>query len=247
MIKLTKKLRRKFLDIGFRNMIDQDLYLYLLDRTTKSSNIVEFSYEQFFKDLEKTCSIYTVSERNIYRILERVVAIGVVRIQVSGYGEALPLVKPLHELFCHRSEEMTDPSNAVVDKNKSPKSDTKDLNPKNGIDQQQLIYADQKTRSVGMVFNKKDLWKIAKFPRELIDKATDYYRFARERTHIPSPTGWLICCLRDKWYVNFKPEKYVSSAQQKLFELQDWFIENFGSVPKRVESDFFGRIPIPSQ
>lgn len=142
MIKLTKKLRRKFLDVGFRNVIDEDLYLYLLDRTTRSNNIVKFSYKQFFEDIKKTCSNFKVSERNIYRILARVVEIGVVKIHVSGYGEALLEVKPLHELFCHGSEEMTGLSNAVVDKNESPKSDTKDLNPKNGIDQQQLIYAD---------------------------------------------------------------------------------------------------------
>lgn len=130
---------------------------------------------------------------------------------------------------------------------KDSETDLEILSEDAGIDQQQLIYAEQKCRSVDVLFQKKDLWKIAKYPKELINKAIDYYRCVRERTHIPSPTGWLICCLKKKYYLSYKPEKFVSSAEQTLFELEDWFIENFGSVPKRTESEFWRRTSAPSQ
>ncbi len=133
-----------------------------------------------------------------------------------------------------KSDQKVNAPEVVVESQKQyAENDTEILSEETGIDQQQLIYADQKCRSVGVVFQKKDLWNIAKYPRELIDIAIEYFRHADSRNHIPSPTGWLICCLRDKWYKTFRPEKYVQSAEQKLFELQDWFIQNFGSLPTR--------------
>ncbi len=248
MLKLTKKNRRGLLDRGVTRLVDLDMYGYLSCRATRDNNVVKVNFSEYYKDLKKGCGKFSVSERNIYRIFYRLVDHGLIKIQMQGFGEALVEVYFLDELFCPHQDQMTKPSKDLNNENlkkQDNKSDAGIESQKTGIDQQQLIYVDQKCRSVGMIFNKKDLWKIAKYPRELINIAVQYYRFAQDRNHIPSPTGWLICCLRDKWYLNFKPEKFVPSAEQKLFELQDWFLENFGSVPRR--EDFQRKIPIPSQ
>jgi hypothetical protein len=82
-----------------------------------------------------------------------------------------------------------------------------------GIDQQQLIYANQKARSLGIDFGLKGLRIIAQYPKEILDRVIAHYQFAKERTHIPSPTGWIIRNLKEKWYKNFDCTKHIRSIE----------------------------------
>jgi hypothetical protein len=232
-----KRVRRKLLDKGLSNYIDFDMYCYLLDRVSRRNNIVKFKFSDFYKDIKKDCLEYSLSERSVYRVFHRIAKIGIINIQVMGFGEALIEVKLLHELFCDEGQEMTDPSNVVVDENEDSEGDTEVKPPQTGIDQQQLIYADQKCRAAGINFQKKDLWKIAKYPKELIHLAINCFKSSdlAESTHIRNPAGWLISCLEKKYYSSYRPEKIAKSMEQKLFEIEEWFLDNLGTLPSRME------------
>lgn len=104
-----------------------------------------------------------------------------------------------------------------------------------GIDLQQLIYAEQETKSAGIVFQKKDLWKIAKHPKELIDRAIACFKAAElsQSTSIRNPAGWLISCLEKKYYLSYRFEKIVGSLEQQLFDIQEQLLSITGSIPTR--------------
>ena len=106
-----------------------------------------------------------------------------------------------------------------------------------GIDHQQLIYSERKTKSAGIVFQKRDLWKIAKYPKELIDQAINCFKAAElsQTTHIRNPAGWLIRCLQNKYYLSYRFEKVAASLEEKLFAIQDYFLENLGTLPTRMD------------
>jgi hypothetical protein len=168
--------------------------------------------------------------------------------QHSAYVFEIQIVPFFDNQKIVQTEEiLTDENVETEEHNLVPESNAEFLAEDTGIDQQQLIYTDQKCRSVGVVFQKEDLWKIAKYPKELINLAINSFKSAEmaQGTFIRNPAGWLIRCLEKKYYLSYRAEKYVSSAAQKLFELQDWFLENVGSLPKR--GDFARGMPIPSQ
>ncbi len=243
MIKLTKKVRRKLLDIGFRNMIDMELYLYLLDRITKSSNIVKFSYRQFCNDINKTCDSYTVSERNIYRILERVVEFGLVTVQISGKGEALLEVKPLHELFCHEDEEKTGVSEEKSEEKSEDScsdSDSSNAAEKSRVKQQQLILTKQICKSAGINYRlEKDWWEIASHGIDKLKATIDrmMIQIASGRTKIFNPCGWLKVALRDNYYLDTPKEQTESPAvlEQIFFYAQEKLLDLTGCIPTRMD------------
>jgi hypothetical protein len=192
----------------------------------------------------------TISTRHAWRIINNLCERGFGEIRRSGFGR-IELVLYSLDFVCGRKSKAETDTPDVDSKekteNKEGVSDAENKSQKTGIDQQQLIYVDQKCRSVGVVFQKEDLWKIAKYPKELINLAINCFKSAEmaESTFIKNPAGWLIRCLEKKYYRSYRAEKFVSSAEQKLFELQDWFLENFGSIPRRA--DFSRGMPIPSQ
>lgn len=137
------------------------------------------------------------------------------------------------------SEESAKKMNADTDVvevgNADSETDTEVVAEDSGLRQQQLVYANQKARSLRIDFGVPGLKQIAEYPREILDKVFVHYQFAREHNHIASPTGWIIRNLERKWHLNFRPEAMVKSVTDKYFELQDLLIEEFGTVPSRVE------------
>lgn len=236
------------LDHGVKNLIDVLVYK-IISLRRKFNQQIEIDAVALQKRInKKLCKSFGICEKTARRAIKRLADAGIIKILYElGFGKYLIEVKSLHDLLGHCCDRETDVSDVAVAENSLPKSDTEKKDQAKGIDQQQLIYADQKCRSVGVVFQKEDLWKIAKYPKELINLAINCFKSAEmaQGTFIRNPPGWLIRCLEKKYYRSYRAEKFVSSAEQKLFELQDWFIENFGSVPKRA--DFSGGRPNFSQ
>ena len=139
------------------------------------------------------------------------------------------------------TEKMNAPDVVVKSETQNTEPDTEIIAEDAGIDLQQLIYAEQKTKSAGIVFQKKDLWKIAKHPKELIDRAIACFKAAEisQSTFIRNPAGWLISCLEKKYYTSYRFEKVIGSLEQQLFDLQDQIIEITGSLPIRQSA--FGK------
>lgn len=223
------------LDLGLTNIID--LFVYkLLTLPRKFNQQIKFNVPQTQKRINQLCEEYELCERTVKRVLQRIAKAGLIIVVYDlSFGEYVVEVKSLNELFGQKGRRQTDVSDVVVDENVDSEGDTEEKHPTRGIDQQQLIYADQKCRSVGINYQKKDLWKIAKYPKEIINLAINCFKSSEqaESTFIRNPAGWLISCLEKKYYLSHRPEKFAKSAEQKLFELQDWFLDNFGTIPSR--------------
>lgn len=236
---LTKQERRGLLNLGLSNLIDLEMYLYLLSRITLDNCVAKLNYKNFHREIKATCPDLSLSERNVYRIFERLKNLKLVKVQVAGFGEALVEVKNVHEMFCHVDAEMTKASNVVVEKNESQNKTGQDTEQNDTeakrIRQQQLIYANQKARSAGIDFGEKGLYVIAQYPREELDKVFQHYLWVRNRYPIPSASGWIISNLRQKWHRNFNPMQMFKSVTDKYFELQDLILETAGSIPTRCE------------
>lgn len=132
----------------------------------------------------------------------------------------------------------------VKGENQERETDTEIQAEDAGLDLQQLIYADQKTKAAGVVFQKEDLWKIAKHPKELIDRAISCFKAAElsQSTFIRNPAGWLISCPEKKYYLSYRPEKILKSLEQRLFDIQDQIIDLTGSLPSRpTQSNIFSQ------
>ena len=195
------------LDLGLSNYIDLMVYkLLTLQRTFNQHLTIDTIALQ--KRINKLCKKYSLCARTSRRTIDRLAQVGLIKIVYNiGFGKFVIEVRSFDDLFGQDSDSETDVLNVVVAE-KSPNSDTKgdseNKSQKTAIDQQQLIFTDQITKSVGIVFQKRDIWKIAQYPKDEISRAIDYFKFSREKNDIPSPTGWLIRCLQHKWYLSFK-------------------------------------------
>ena len=245
---LTKKLGSVnflcgLLDLGINNTIDILIYCFIrLEKKGFEEDIV-VDVIGTKKRILKLCRKYTLEEITVRRALDRLEKAGLIKIIYKlAFQKKVVHLLPFPGLENLDSDSSTDVSNVVVDENKDSESNTDNSTSEKAIDQQQLIYADKKTRAAGIVIQKENLWKIAKHPKKLIDLAINAYKGAElsQSTHIRNPAGWLISCLEKKYYESYRPEKIAKCAEQELFKLQDYFIDNFGSLPQRFEQlDFF--------
>ncbi|MEL6493947.1 MAG: hypothetical protein AAFQ41_02330 [Cyanobacteria bacterium J06623_7] len=224
------------LDLGITQLTDVLVYKMLCLRK-KFRQQITVDAIALRKRITKLCKKFGVCDITVIRVLKRLAKAGLINIiyKIQGFGKYVIEVIPLHELTKHPNSDDTDLSNVVVASNPVTKAHKQKKGFGRTIDQQQLINADRKCRSVGIIFQREDLPSVAKYPSDEIDKAIAYFKFSDEKNHISNPNGWLIKCLEKKYYRTYRPEKFLKSAQQKLFELQDWFIDNFGSVPRRYE------------
>lgn len=232
------------LDAGISNTIDILMYkLLLLENKIEEDIVVDFVATQ--KRINKMCKKYGLCKVTVKRSLKRLASHGLIKIIYDvAFGKMVVHVLPFAGLIDRHNEPETNVSDVIVERNE-PLDETgqgvEGIDPeKKRIRQQQLIYASQKTKAAGIVFQKKDLWKIAKHPKELIDRAIACFKAAQisQSTFIRNPAGWLISCLEKKYYTSYRFEKVIGSLEQQLFDLQDQIIELTGSLSTRQLSLF---------
>ena len=244
MLKLTKKTRRRLLDIGIKNLLYIDAYDYLLCRAKyKSDRTVKFRYVDFYNDLIKDCETFSTSSRNVYRIFQRLEEASLIEIIISGMGEALVKVKFLHELFPQEELELTEESNPQT--LEQPHSQKKQ---KTGIRQQQLIEIKQECRKAGINYRlDKDWWEIASHGLEKV-KATIEHMLTQKlnpRNVIRNPRGWFKVALRDNYWLDALEDHEISLSQleEGYCFYRDKLLDLMGSLPKKITD--VGSAPTP--
>ena len=228
------------LDAGVNNTIDILMYkLLLLENKIEEDIIVDFVVYQ--KRINKMCKKYGLCKVTVKRSLKRLASSRLIKIIYDvAFGKMVVHVIPFPGLIDHRNESKTDVSDVVVEENKN-QNETEQGTEENEaeqrrIRQQQLIYTNQKAKSLGIDFGKKGLNILIQYPRKELDKVFQHYLFVKDRYSIPSPSGWIISNLKEKWHCGFDEIKAFKSVTSKYFELQDLILEKFGTIPTRCIS-----------
>lgn len=180
----------------------------------------------------------SVTKRHFWRIYNNLCERGFGHIVRSGFGRIRLVIYSLDFVCGREGGDSTDLSQRAEGENKEPVNDAEQKTSPTRIEQQQLIYADKKTKEAGIVIQKENLWKIAKYPAELINRAIRCFKAAdlTQSTHIRNPAGWLISCLENKYYLSYRFEKVQASMEQKYFQLQECILDTCGSLPRRYPS-----------
>jgi len=223
------------LDLGITNVVDTLIYKFLVLRK-KYRQPITVDAVALQKRINKLCKRFGICDRTAIRALKRLAKAGLINFvyDIRGFGKYVVEVIPLHEFAEHTDPNQTDVSDVVVAESDCHTKDTDKKTLKNAVDQQQLINADKLCRSAGVIFQRRNLWAIAKYPMDAIKRAIDHYRFARRRNDIPSPTGWLLRNLQYKWYLSHNAAKAADSLTDKYFELQDMNIDAVGAIPTKA-------------